>query len=88
MAKVIVTIAPEDGMFFEDILSFETENYIGIWDYGEDRFMTLNKSGKYFEPKFLKQVENLRELDDAVYEEYEEHITDVYDRTDYKIELN
>lgn len=87
MAKVIMTIAPEDGMCFEAILSFKTENYVGIWDYEKDSFMMFRKSGKYFEPRHLKQCENLRELDDAVCEDIDEHIMEVFDDIDYSVEL-
>lgn len=88
MAKVIMTIAPEDGMCFEDILSFETENYIGIWDYGKDAFVMLRRSGRYFEPNYLKLCENLKELDDAVAEYCDEHIVEVFDDISYSIELD
>lgn len=88
MAKVIMTIAPEDGMFFENINSFETENYIGIWDRVRDEFMLLDKTASYFEPYYLDgDYKDLRELDEAVYEECEEHITEVFDTSEYKIKL-
>lgn len=88
MAKVIMTIAPEDGMCFEEINSFQTENYIGIFDNAEGNFMLMMKSGRYFEPWYLEDTyENLRELDDAVFELCDEHITEVFDKSDYSIEL-
>ena len=88
MAKVIMTIAPEDGMFFENINSFETENYIGIWDRVRDEFVLLDKTAAYFEPYYLDgDYKDLRELDEAVYEECEEHITEVFDTSKYEIKL-
>ena len=87
MAKVIVTIAPENDMFFEDILSFETENHIGIWSYEKDCYVLLCKSGKFYEPSYLKKCENLRELNEAVLEECDEHIEEVFDVCNYTIKL-
>ena len=90
MAKVIVTIAPEDGMCFENILSFKTENYIGIWDNVSEGFVLMRKSAIYFEPYFIGgyRLEDLKDLDDFVYEKCDEHITEVFDKSDYTIELN
>lgn len=89
MAKVIMTIAPEDGMMFENILSFKTENYVGLWDRVLDQFILMNKSGVNFEPFYLNGIyEDLKELDDAVYTECDEHITEVFDRSDYTITLD
>lgn len=89
MAKVIMTIAPEDGMCFEDIFSFKTENYVGIWDTPCDKFMLIRKSSRYFEPWYLEgKYESLRELDDDVFELCEEHITEVFNRADYTITLD
>ena len=87
MAKVIMTIAPDDGMCFGNILSFETENYVGIWDTAQEQFMLMCKSSKYFEPWYLVECDDLRELDEEVFEKCGEHITDVYDKCDYTIEL-
>ena len=88
MAKVILTIAPEDGMFFEDIMSFKTENYVGIWDNAKGSFMLMRQSGRYFEPWYLEgNYENLQELDNAVCEECDEHITEVFSGSDYNFEL-
>lgn len=89
MAKVIMTIAPEDGMCFEDIFSFKTENHVGIWDTSADKFMLIRRSGRYFEPWYLEsRYENLRELDDDVFELCYEHITEVFGGTNYTIELD
>lgn len=91
MAKVIMTIAPEDGMCFENIMSFKTESYIGLWNNVIDRFMLMNQSNYngYFEPYTLEgNYEELIELDEAVYELIDEHITEVFDHSNYKIELD
>ena len=91
MAKVIMTIAPEDDMCFDNIMSFKTESYIGLWNNVADRFMLMNRSvySGYFEPYILEEnYENLRDLDEAVYELVDEHITEVFDHSNYKIELD
>lgn len=88
MAKVIKTIAPENGMDFDDIVAFKTESYIGIFDNAKGDFMLIRQFGAYFEPCYIKYVDNLGKLDDAVFEECEEHITDVFDRSDYSLTLD
>jgi hypothetical protein len=88
MAKVITTIASEDGMDFEEIMSFKTENYIGIWDAASERFALLLKSGIYFEPYHLDTCDDLRELDDQVFNRCEEHIIEVFDQSCYSIVLD
>lgn len=87
MAKVITTIVADDGMDFDYIMSFKTENYIGIWDNVGGRFVLLDNSGSYFKLRTLKNCENLKELDDAVYAKIEEHILEVFDHSNYTIEL-
>ena len=93
MAKVIITIAPENGMCMDRIMSFKTDNYIGIWDTEAEKFALMKKSSKYFEPWYISFedgsgfCEALKELDEAVYEKCEEHITDVFDKSNYTIEL-
>ena len=88
MAKVILTIAPEDGMFFEDILSFKTDTYVGLYDNVHEHFMLVKKSYGYFEPYFIdKEYGSLQQLDDIVFNLCEEHITDVYGTASYEFEL-
>lgn len=91
MAKVITTIAAEDGMSVEQILSFKTENYIGIWNYNDDDYILFAKTDYEFRPVFLKydleDCPSLKELDDMVWEECEEHILEVFDRADYTFTL-
>lgn len=88
MAKVIMTIAPEDDMCFDDIFSFKTENYVGVWNNSIDKFMLMRSSSRYFEPWCLdKSYDNLRELDDDVFELCDEHITEVFPEVNYTVEL-
>ena len=91
MAKVITTIAAEDGMNFEDICSFETKNWVGIWDYAHEDFALIPKTEDLFGIVYMEYKEgryiDLEEFDKAVFEICEEHITDVFEKTDYSIVL-
>lgn len=88
MAKVIMTIAPDDGMCFEDIMSFKTENHIGIWDSVKEKFMLVRESSYYFEPWYLEgYYKSLSELDEAVYNDCAEHISEVFNTSKYTITL-
>ena len=87
MAKIITTIAAEDGMNFDEILSFKTENYIGLYNAYENEYMLLEKSSFEFSPCIVTNCDNLRELDDKVFNICDEHITEVFDENRYTIEL-
>lgn len=89
MVKLIRTLAPENGMDLGNVLSFETENYIGLWNYNNDSFVLIRKSEIEFHPVNLPRfIETFGELDDVVYEECDEHIIGVSDRSDYRITLH
>lgn len=87
MVKLIRTLAPENGMRFEDIAGFRTMNYIGLWNHVIDMFALVAKSDLEFRLVHLPPCENLDELDDRVYAECEEHIISVSDRSTYEITL-
>ena len=85
MIKLIRTLAPENGMKFEDVLSFETENYVGMYSHTDDSFILFARSDEYFNPVVLENCNTLDELDEAVYEECNEHITGVSESCSYRI---
>lgn len=87
MAKIITTLAAENGMDFNEICSFETENYIGIWCHAHDKFMLVTKSDIEFYSIFLNTCKDLKELDDEVCKEINEHILEVYSTSDYTFVL-
>ena len=87
MVKLIRTLAPENGMHFEDICSFETTNYIGIWNAAADRFALVAKSDIEFHLIHLPQCTDINRLDELVYVKCEEHIVCVSDRSCYAISL-
>lgn len=88
MAKVITTIAAEDGMDFWDICSFKTENYIGLYNNTDTSFTLIRKSYGTFAPTYLRHCDSLQELDDMVYDECKEHIKEVFEYSCYTILLN
>ena len=49
MAKVITTIASEDGMSVDEIMSFKTKNYIGIWYSACEDFFVIAKREDSFD---------------------------------------
>ena len=87
MAKVVLTIAADDGMCFEQIMSFKTENHIGIWNCVEECFVLMKQHDIWFEPWLLGKSNDLQELDDIVFEKCDEHITEVFDSSTYEIKL-
>lgn len=87
MVKLIRTLAPENGMHFDDICCFQTMNHIGIWNHAEDKFALISKTDIEFNLVHLPYCENLDDLDSQVYAECEEHIISVSDRATYEIAL-
>ena len=79
MIELKRVIAPADGTPFDEICSFETDNYIGIY---VNNFPEIRESGYILMPKndieysidFIKTPNNLEELDSIVYDKVDEHI--------------
>lgn len=88
MAKVITTIAADNGMDYGSILSFKTKNYTGIWYYSYDSFVLIKNSDIEFNFNVIQKCEDLKELYDKVFEECGEHITEVFDKCDYTFMLD
>lgn len=82
MIELKCVLAPVDDTPYDEICSFETANYIGIYT---DFFPVGNISGFVVMPKkdiefsviFIKAPNNLEELDSIVYDEVDEHIISV-----------
>ena len=87
MIQLIRTLAPENGMHFDEICSFHTANYIGIWNPAEDKFALVAKHDAEFRLVHLPICATLDELDSRVFAECEEHIVAVSDRSTYKLAL-
>lgn len=87
MIKLIRTLAPEDGSDFEDILSFVTESYMGVWNHGSDSFVLFAASDIELNITELPRCRSLDELDNAVYKACEEHIEAVSRSCAYEFKL-
>ena len=86
MIKVTRILAPENGMPTNEINSFETENYYGIWDHNLDRFALIKKKEIEYSSEHLSKsyYDNLQEIDDEVYELIEERIIGVSDSSSFR----
>ena len=54
MERVIRKLTTENGMDITDVSSFETEDYVGIWDEIDDKYVLLRKSGLKYETVISK----------------------------------
>lgn len=86
MAKIITTMIA-DGIDFEYICSFKTENFIGVWCYNHERFVLMKKDSDYFDIYILPLCKDLKQLDDEVYNVCEEHIEEAFDKYTYEFVL-
>lgn len=85
MIRLVRSLALENGQDFEEVCSFITEDYIGIYDHNSDRFVVMAKSDCAFSLTVLPRCNSLDELDDTVYEECGEHIVGVSCESNYKM---
>lgn len=88
MIKLVRSLVPENGMDFGSILSFETKNYIGMWNYQEDRYVLIAKNDCELRLYHLSNCDTLDKLDDLVYQKCEERIIGVSDVCNYTISLD
>lgn len=92
MAKVIRTLAAENGMDMGNICSFRTQNYIGIWNGTSERFILIPYEDVAFCPimlsEWVSKGDSLQALDDAVYEKTEEHIEEVFNSCKFNFTLD
>ena len=79
MIELKRTLAPVDNTPFDEICSFETDNYIGIYvnnfpEVYESGYIVMPKSDIEYSIDFIKTPNNLEELDSIVYDKVDEHI--------------
>lgn len=86
MAKVITTIVAE-GLAYDRICSFVTENYVGIYCHNHKAFVLMRKNAYEFRYSILPVCSDLKELDNAVYAASDEHIDEVYESSTYEFVL-
>lgn len=85
MISLIRTLTPANGLEFEEICSFETDGFVGIWNHVSDRFVLVARGSSEFNLMTLPACENLDQLDREVYNLIEEHIIGVSDSSTYNI---
>lgn len=86
-------LAPVDDTSFDEICSFETENYIGVFI---DTFPVAFTSGYVIMPKndiefsfvFIDEANTLEQLDEIVFRKVDEHITAVSTSGSLDIKIN
>lgn len=69
-------LAPVDDIQFEEICSFETENYIGIFIDPQGEFVILPKNEEFMIAS-IGLPQTLQEMDEATYQETGERIIGV-----------
>jgi len=82
MIQLKRVIAPIDDTPFDEICSFETENYIGMFvdnfpKYHISGFILMPKDDIEFEIIFIETPNDLEKLDVIVYGKVDEHIESV-----------
>ena len=80
---VTVKITVENDEFsFNDLMSFQTENFVGEWVANEDAYAIFNKNyAQHVDDRIITiDANNLEELVFQVKSQLGEDITDVYDR--------
>lgn len=86
-------LAPVDDTPFDEICSFETENYIGIFvDTSPATFTSgyviMPKSDSEFSFAFVDEANTLEQLDEIVFRKVDEHITAVSTSRCLDIKIN
>ena len=85
MTKLIRSLACADGTSFEEILSFETETFYGVWINNVGAFGLIPKNDDYFDITILNEVHSFDELEDEVYRTCEEHVIGVSTSSKFKM---
>lgn len=88
MHKVIRKLTPENNIDFENICSFETDSYIGIWDQANDTYAIMKKSDFEFWLHQLPECTDLEDLDNKVYGLTNEHIIGVSEFSNYTFRID
>ena len=76
MIELKRVLAPIDDTPFEEICSFETENYIGIFVENPEKFIVVPKRGE-FEIISIGFPKSLQDMDEKTYQETGERIASV-----------
>lgn len=93
MIELMRILAPADGTPFDEICSFETENYIGIFvgtfpATFTSGYVIMPKSDIEFSFAFVDEANTLEQLDEVVFRKVEEHIITVSTSRCLDIKIN
>ena len=89
-------IAPVDDTPFDEICSFETENYVGIFvdyisildSFADPKFLIMPKNTIEFSIEFIEIPDSLEKLDNSVYDKTDEHIIGVSTSRSLEIKID
>lgn len=96
MIELKRVIAPVDDTPFDEICSFETENYVGIFvdyisildSFANPKFLIMPKNTIEFSIEFIEIPDSLEKLDNSVYDKTDEHIIGVSTSRSLEIKIN
>lgn len=96
MIELKRVIAPVDDTPFDEICSFETENYIGIFvdyinildSFATPKFLIMPKNTIEFSIEFIEIPDSLDKLDNSVYDKTDEHIIGVSTSRSLEIKID
>ena len=96
MIELKRVIAPADGTPFDEICSFETQSYIGIFvdyisildSFATPKFLIMPKGDCEFSIEFVESPDNLEKLDNFVYDKTDEHIIGVSTSRSLEIKID
>lgn len=75
-----------DGIDFEDVCYFRTESFVGIYNGDTDNYIVLPRHDPIMEVIVIDRADTLEELDQKVYDEFDEHIEDVADYAEFRLQ--
>ena len=89
MIDLIKSLSPKNGMSFEEICSFETENFYGIYNHAGEEFLIIAKEDNEMNLYAIDSCSchSLDELDAETYTICEEHIIGVSAAQRYKFQV-
>lgn len=87
MERVIRKLTTKNDMDITEVSSFETEDYVGIWDEIDDKYVLLRKSGFLLSEQYIDSPENIEKLDEAVHGLCNQHILNVDRHEKYSIKF-
>ena len=87
MIELVHTLAPKEPLDISEVSSFRTATYVGIWDHQHNQYILLPDEEESLFLHTVPSCETYAELDQKVFDEIEEHILSVSDRSDYSITL-